>query len=109
MVENNRPPNHRTISTIPTKGLVRYPDDLPVIGSLARDAVSLGRHVPTRRKVRLDNDQHILIFGPNGKGKGTGVLMPNSCRYQAPRSSSSIRKASWPPSLRPIGASWGAW
>lgn len=77
MVENNRPPNHRTISTIPTKGLVRFPDPLPVIGSHALDAISLGRHLPTRRKIRLDSDQHILIFGPNGKGKGTGILMPN--------------------------------
>ena len=43
----------------------------------APEAVGLGRSLITGRKIRYGGDQHILVFGPNGKGKGTRVLMPN--------------------------------
>jgi type IV secretion system protein VirD4 len=43
----------------------------------APEAVGLGRSINTGRKIRYAGDQHILVFGPNGKGKGTRVLMPN--------------------------------
>jgi type IV secretion system protein VirD4 len=57
-----------------------YPPS-PVIGSSAPDAISLGRIVdPTdgvAEKICYGGDQHLLLFGPNGKGKGTRVLMTN--------------------------------
>jgi type IV secretion system protein VirD4 len=47
------------------------------LGSDAPDAISLGRSVYTGRKIRYYGDQHILVLGPNGKGKGTRFLMLN--------------------------------
>ena len=53
----------------------------PVIGSRAPEAVTLGRLVDRNfgvaEKIRYGGDQHVLVFGPNGKGKGTRILMPN--------------------------------
>ncbi len=53
----------------------------PVIGSYAPDAITLGRLVDpdhgVAERIRYGGDQHILVFGPNGKGKGTRILMPN--------------------------------
>ncbi len=44
------------------------------------DPISLGRHADNGQigdKILYGGDQHVLVFGPNGKGKGTRVLMPN--------------------------------
>ena len=62
-------------------GLTPKHGALPVLGSMAPDAISLGRYATLEgkvlKKMRYEGDQHILVFGPNGKGKGTRVLMPN--------------------------------
>jgi type IV secretion system protein VirD4 len=53
----------------------------PVIGSRAPDAFTVGRLVHKDQgiaeKLRYGGDQHLLLFGPNGKGKGTASLMVN--------------------------------
>jgi type IV secretion system protein VirD4 len=53
----------------------------PVIGDYAPDALTLGRFVDrdegVAEKILYSGDQHVLVFGPNGKGKGTRILMPN--------------------------------
>jgi type IV secretion system protein VirD4 len=49
-----------------------------VIGSTAPEAVTLGRSIDSgRHKLRYGGDQHILVFGPNGKGKSTGIVIPH--------------------------------
>jgi type IV secretion system protein VirD4 len=48
-----------------------------VIGSPAPEAVTLGRSLETSQKLRYGGDQHILVFGPNGKGKSTGIVIPH--------------------------------
>jgi type IV secretion system protein VirD4 len=53
---------------------------LPVLGSSAPDAVTLGRYFSREGiggKMRYGGELHVLVFGPNGKGKGTRLLMPN--------------------------------
>lgn len=59
----------------------RYRKPEPVIGDYAPDALTLGRFVDHREgiaeKILYSGDQHVLVFGPNGKGKGTRILMPN--------------------------------
>lgn len=54
---------------------------LPVLGSFAPDAITLGRLVQRDHgitgKMRYGGEQNILIIGANGKGKGTRILMPN--------------------------------
>ena len=53
----------------------------PVIGSTAPDAIALGRIVDPEEgiaeRIRYGGDQHTVILGPNGKGKGTRILVPN--------------------------------
>lgn len=53
----------------------------PLIGDYAPDALTLGRFVDREEgiaeKILYSGDQHVLVFGPNGKGKGTRILMPN--------------------------------
>ena len=57
------------------------PPNLTVLGSKAEDAITLGRLVhrdgTIGRKIRIGKPLHVLVFGPNGKGKGTRILMPN--------------------------------
>ena len=65
-------PQHPT-NTRNSRGLPKK----PVIGSDAPEAILFGRSLQSGRKIRYGADQHVLIFGPNGKGKGTRVLMPN--------------------------------
>jgi len=54
---------------------------LPVLGSSAPDAIALGRLVErdygVTNKLRYGGSQGVVVFGANGKGKGTRVLMPN--------------------------------
>jgi len=54
---------------------------LRVLGSSAPDALALGRLVERSgniaNKIRYGGPLHVLVFGPNGKGKGTRLLMPN--------------------------------
>src|SRR5271154_5080123 len=47
-----------------------------------REGISLGRHYDdqTKRvgeKVVYEGERHLLLFGPNGTGKGTRFLIPN--------------------------------
>ena len=69
---NSVPPGYAYMTARPSE---------PVIGSRASDAISLGRLIDRQHgvteKIRYGGDQHVLVFGPNGKGKGTRVLMPN--------------------------------
>jgi type IV secretion system protein VirD4 len=61
----------------------------PVIGSNQPDAIGLGRfvdHHGIAEKIRYGGDQHVLIFGPNGKGKGTRLLVPNLLQMRGNRS-----------------------
>lgn len=55
-----------------------------VLGSSAPDAVTLGRLVSkdgsVLNKINYGGPMHMLVFGPNGKGKGTRILMPNLLR-----------------------------
>lgn len=74
--------NLPTTTTTTIRGGVRDTRALPVLGSSAPDAIALGRHLPTERKMRYGGDQHVLVFGPNGKGKGTRILMPNLLQMQ---------------------------
>lgn len=61
--------------------VARTGSDYPVIGSAAPEALTLGRLIEgdfgVTNKLRYDPEKHVLVFGPNGKGKGTRVLMPN--------------------------------
>ena len=62
--------------------LTRYaPPSPPGIGSPASDALTLGRLVDAQEgithKLRYGAALNVLVFGPNGKGKGTRLLMPN--------------------------------
>ena len=70
--------------------LTPYSDDYPPLGSLEPDAVTLGRRIEkdygVTNKIRYGGNQHILVFGPNGKGKGTRVLMPNLLQMRGNRS-----------------------
>ena len=61
----------------------------PVLGSYEPDAITLGRFIAPEgigEKIRYGGDQHVLIFGPNGKGKGTRLLMPNLLQMRGNRS-----------------------
>jgi type IV secretion system protein VirD4 len=64
-----------------TYPLTPYRRPEPVIGDYAPDALTLGRFVDRNEgiaeKILYSGDQHVLVFGPNGKGKGTRILMPN--------------------------------
>lgn len=51
-----------------------------VLGSHAPDAVTLGRTIDENgigAKIRYGGERNLLVFGPNGSGKGTRLLMPN--------------------------------
>jgi type IV secretion system protein VirD4 len=57
---------------------------LPVLGSTEPDAITLGRYLrtddrenPFGGKMRYGGPLHVLIFGPNGSGKTTRMLLPN--------------------------------
>ena len=55
----------------------------PLRGSPAWDAIALGRLIDQRgasARMFYGGDQHTLIFGPNGKGKGSRFLIPNLLR-----------------------------
>ena len=57
------------------------PPTEPVFGSYRPDAIELGRVVTqgegVGERIRYAGDQHVVVFGANGKGKGTRFLMPN--------------------------------
>ena len=62
--------------------LTRVVGPSPVaLGSPAGDAISLGRYMEERTgqstKMRYGGGLSVLVFGPNGSGKGTRLLMPN--------------------------------
>ena len=86
----------------------------PVLGSRAPDAVTLGRLVDPvagiRGKMCYGGAQHLIAFGPNGKGKGTRILMPNLLQM----SGASVvgRRSEGRAGRRHralSGARWGAW
>jgi type IV secretion system protein VirD4 len=59
-----------------------YPDpDAGVLGSTEPSAVTLGRFVNADgsfgKKANYGEDRHVLLFGPNGSGKGMRFLVPN--------------------------------
>lgn len=54
----------------------------PGLGSDAPDSIRLGRFYDSATHevgppMRYGGDQHVLVFGPNGSGKGTRLLVPN--------------------------------
>lgn len=61
-----------------------------VLGSASPEAIELGRLVHPRdgisNKLRYDEDRHVLIFGANGSGKGTRILLPNLLDMRGARS-----------------------
>jgi type IV secretion system protein VirD4 len=76
----------------PSQALVRLPPPpprprrpagfIPDIGSSAPDALGLGRFFDTTMRsyggrIRYGDERHVLVFGPNGSGKGTRLLVPN--------------------------------
>src|SRR5271166_598418 len=59
----------------------------PAIGSGDPDAIGLGRYASMDGrsigdKMRYGGDQHVLVFGPNGKGKTTRLFIPNLLQSQ---------------------------
>ncbi len=77
---------------LPANGSTVVPETLPaesVLGSYDDDAITLGRYVDgwgVGERIRYGGDQHVLVFGPNGKGKGTRILMPNLLQMRGNRS-----------------------
>jgi type IV secretion system protein VirD4 len=61
-----------------------------VLGSDAPEAIELGRLAHPRdgisNKIRYDGERHVLLFGANGSGKGTRVLLPNLLDMRGARS-----------------------
>jgi len=65
LTRSNAPPATRSLGTI---------------GSDAPDAIILGRVLDADGvgpRMRDPGERHILVFGPNGSGKGTRLLIPN--------------------------------
>ena len=54
------------------------------------DALTLGRlteqHHGIAKELRYGGEKHVLVFGPNGKGKGTRILIPNLLQMRGNRS-----------------------
>ena len=52
-----------------------------VLGSSDQDAVTIGRRVlddgSTGKKIGYSGPLHLVLFGPNGSGKGMRILVPN--------------------------------
>ena len=55
-----------------------------VSGAVAdiREGITLGRHYDdatgrTGDRIVYEGERHVLLFGPNGTGKGTRFLIPN--------------------------------
>lgn len=57
--------------------------NLPALGGGAIEDIELGRYLDNLRqtqgthKLRYSGERHLLLFGANGSGKGTRILMPN--------------------------------
>lgn len=62
----------------------------PVLGSTSPEAIELGRLVHPRdgisNKIRYGGERHVLLFGANGSGKGTRILLPNLLDMRGARS-----------------------
>src|ERR1700683_2857694 len=59
----------------------------PVLGGDAPDAIRLGRYIDREQntiagRMSYTGERNAIVFGPNGSGKGTRILMPNllQCR-----------------------------
>jgi type IV secretion system protein VirD4 len=61
-----------------------------VLGSNAPEAIELGRLVHPldgiSNKMRYGGERHVLVFGANGSGKGTRILLPNLLDMRGARS-----------------------
>src|ERR1700761_1969410 len=56
--------------------------EFPVLGSDQPDAIRLGRFADRERnaitsRMAFSGETNLLLFGPNGTGKGMGILVPN--------------------------------
>lgn len=63
---------------------------VPTLGSDAPEAIELGRLVARNglvtHKIRSNDERHLVLFGGNGMGKGTRILMPNLLNMRGNRS-----------------------
>ncbi len=59
----------------------------PVLGSQEPDAIRLGRFADSERhaitsRMGYGGERNVIIFGPNGSGKGVRLLVPNLLQSQ---------------------------
>ena len=63
-----------------------FDHDADIIGSSSPDAIYLGRHYDRKEgvgpKFMYGGERHIVLIGPNGKGKSVSLLFPNLLRLR---------------------------
>jgi len=81
-------------------GTARFTDnaELRAAGVFSGDGVLLGQS-SAGELARFNKDGHILVFAPNGAGKGTGFVQPNLVKYKGsmvvldPKGENAMRSA----------------